>query len=119
MDALLGTGFTGEVREPMAGIINRINAAGTKSLVTAPLVVAIDVPSGLDANTGIVAGPAVRAERTITFLATKVGYKNKIARPYLGRVTVCGIGAPTELILKCLGMLGNMTDPDPHPQRSD
>jgi NAD(P)H-hydrate epimerase len=108
VDALLGTGFAGEVREPLAGVIHRLNAVGNKSAVTAPLIVAIDVPSGLDADTGTAAGPVVRADRTITFLANKIGYENRVARAYLGRVTVCGIGAPTELILRCLRIAGQI-----------
>jgi len=92
VDALLGTGFSGRVREPMAGIIERINA------LNGPLVVAIDVPSGLDADTGVAAGPAVRADRTITFLAGKAGYRRRSAKPYLGRLTVVDIGAPRALI---------------------
>jgi NAD(P)H-hydrate epimerase len=96
VDALLGTGFTGEVREPLAGVIERINTLG------GPLVVAIDVPSGLDANTGLPGGVAVRADRTITFLAEKKGFACKTARPHLGRVHVADIGAPTELILSRL-----------------
>jgi NAD(P)H-hydrate epimerase len=100
VDALLGTGFSGEVREPLAGIMHRINAGSSPS---GPLIVAIDVPSGLDADTGVAAGPAIRAHRTITFLARKSGYQNKTARAYLGRLFVADIGAPLELILERLG----------------
>ena len=93
VDALLGTGFAGEVREPMAGIVRRINA------LDGPLVVAVDVPSGLDADTGEPGGAAVRADHTVTFLAAKVGYRRKSAKPYVGRVAVADIGAPIRLIL--------------------
>jgi len=93
VDALLGTGFAGEVREPLAGVVRRINA------MDGPLVVAVDVPSGLDADTGKPGGVAVRADRTVTFLAAKVGYRKKAAKPYVGRVAVVDIGAPTRLIL--------------------
>lgn len=102
VDALLGTGFSGEVREPLADIIQRMNAAASptpgETTHPSPLLVAIDVPSGLNADTGTASGMAVRAHRTITFLAKKVGYQNKNARAYLGRVTVCDIGAPLDLI---------------------
>jgi NAD(P)H-hydrate epimerase len=105
VDALLGTGFSGEVREPLAGIINAINALTDRAaLQPRPLIVAVDVPSGLDADTGMAAGPAVKAHRTITFLAPKTGYQKKTARGYLGRVTVVDIGAPVELILERLGI---------------
>ncbi|GMV98099.1 MAG: hypothetical protein AMXMBFR83_24520 [Phycisphaerae bacterium] len=88
VDALLGTGFTGPVRQPMADVIRRINA------LARPLIVAIDVPSGLDADTGEASGPAVRAHRTITFLARKLGFSKRRARPCVGRVYVADIGAP-------------------------
>ena len=93
VDALLGTGFSGAVREPLAGVVRRINA------LAGPLIVAVDVPSGLDADTGAPGGMAVRADRTVTFLAAKAGFRRKSARPYLGRVFVMDIGAPTRLIL--------------------
>jgi len=96
VDALLGTGFTGEVRDPLASVIQRINALGE------PLVVAVDVPSGLDADTGEPGGVAVRADHTITFLAAKVGYRSQSAKPYVGRVAVADIGAPTVMILERL-----------------
>jgi NAD(P)H-hydrate epimerase len=94
VDGLLGTGFSrGQVREPMATVIERVNGLGD------PLVVAIDVPSGLDCDTGEAGGQVIRAHRTITFLAEKVGYAAKSAKRYLGKVTVVDIGAPLELIL--------------------
>lgn len=96
VDALLGTGFTGTVREPLAQVIREVNA------LSGPLVVAIDVPSGLDADTGQAAGEAVRAHQTITFLAEKSGYARESARAYTGRITVVDIGAPTSLILSRL-----------------
>jgi NAD(P)H-hydrate epimerase len=96
VDALLGTGFAGAVREPMAEVIRQING------LSGPLVVAIDVPSGLDADTGQVAGEAVRAHQTVTFLAEKSGYARESARAYTGRITVVDIGAPTMLILSRL-----------------
>ncbi|MGH7127765.1 MAG: NAD(P)H-hydrate epimerase, partial [Planctomycetaceae bacterium] len=59
VDALLGTGMTGEVREPYATIIDRINAARKK-------VLAVDLPSGLDCDTGRPLGPCVKAAHTAT-----------------------------------------------------
>ena len=59
VDAILGTGFSGAPREPAAGAISAINEAGRRGAV----VVACDVPSGVDASTGEVAGEAVRAAR--------------------------------------------------------
>lgn len=66
LDALLGTGLRGEVREPFAGAIAAINASGLP-------VLAVDLPSGLQADTGAVLGSAVRADLTVTFIALKPG----------------------------------------------
>ncbi len=93
VDALLGTGFAGEVREPLAGVIERINA------LDAPTIVAVDVPSGLNADTGEPGGVAVRADLTVTFLAAKVGMIEPSAKPYVGRLVVADIGAPLDVIL--------------------
>ena len=56
----------------------------------------IDVPSGLDADTGEPCGVAVRAEVTVTFVATKAGFRFPQALPYLGRVEVRQIGIPQK-----------------------
>ena len=66
VDALLGTGFKGPVRENLAAVIRAVNAAGTP-------VFALDVPSGLDSDAGTVAGVAIRAEATVTFVGLKTG----------------------------------------------
>lgn len=66
LDALLGTGLHSQVREPFAGVIDAINAS--------PLpVVAVDLPSGLNADTGAIEGVAVQADLTVTFIALKPG----------------------------------------------
>jgi len=91
VDALYGTGFSGSLRPPMDEVVNRINA-------TRRPVLAIDIPSGLDCDTGIASGPAVRARHTITFVAEKVGFQNPAAAAYLGQVHVAGIGAPRALL---------------------
>jgi ADP-dependent NAD(P)H-hydrate dehydratase / NAD(P)H-hydrate epimerase len=92
VDALFGTGFAGEPRQEAAALIERMNAAG------APIV-AVDVPSGVDASTGQVSGAAVNAELTVTFHAPKVGLVVAPGRFHAGRVLVADIGledAPTE-----------------------
>ncbi|WP_444815836.1 NAD(P)H-hydrate dehydratase [Stutzerimonas frequens] len=66
VDALLGTGLSGAVREPYASAIAAINASGLP-------VLAIDLPSGLCANTGQVLGRAVRADLSVTFIGLKLG----------------------------------------------
>jgi len=90
VDAILGTGFAGVPREPAAGAIQAINAAATAGA----WVVACDVPSGVDASTGEVSGPAVRARRTVTFHAAKPGLWVSPGKQHAGAVTVVDIGIP-------------------------
>jgi len=97
VDALLGTGFAGQVQGPLAKVIEAINN------LAGPTIVAVDVPTGLNADTGEPGGAAIRASHTITFLAAKTGYSRPTARHCLGRVHVVDIGAPTQLILTRLG----------------
>jgi len=87
VDALLGTGFAGEPREPIKGAIEAINA-------TDAVVVAADVPSGVDASTGVVAGVAVRAGATATFHAAKPGLWITPGKTHAGEVRVIEIGIP-------------------------
>jgi NAD(P)H-hydrate epimerase len=91
IDALLGTGFAGAVRPPMDRVIAAINAAPRRA------VVAVDIPSGMDCDTGEGA-VVIRAELTVTFVAEKAGFATPSARSLLGRVEVADIGAPRELI---------------------
>jgi len=85
VDALFGTGFSGEPRTDAAALIERVNASG------AP-VFAIDLPSGVDASTGEVAGAAVRADATVTFHGRKVGLEVAPGRFLAGAVRVADIG---------------------------
>src|SRR5579875_1010116 len=85
IDALLGTGVKGAPREETAGEIERINGCGVP-------VVAVDVPSGVDASTGEVAGAAVRAEVTVTMHGQKVGLAVAPGRFHAGEVVVADIG---------------------------
>jgi ADP-dependent NAD(P)H-hydrate dehydratase / NAD(P)H-hydrate epimerase len=85
IDALFGTGFRGEPRPEAAELIARMNAA------PAP-VVAVDLPSGVDASTGEVAGAVVDADLTVTFHAPKVGLAVGPGRFHAGRVVVADIG---------------------------
>jgi ADP-dependent NAD(P)H-hydrate dehydratase / NAD(P)H-hydrate epimerase len=92
VDALFGTGFSGEPRPEAAALIARINA------VDAP-VVSVDLPSGVDASTGEIAGAVVSADLTVTFHAPKVGLVVAPGRFHAGRVVVADIGledVPTE-----------------------
>ena len=92
VDALLGTGFFGTVREPTASLIRLLNQASKRAAV------AIDIPSGLDCDTGQPGGIAIRADRTVTFVAPKVGFDAPDAVPLVGTVHVVDIGCPKVLI---------------------
>ena len=85
VDALFGTGFSGSPRREAAARIEALNSAPVP-------VLAIDVPSGVDASTGRVRGSAVEAERTVTFHARKVGLVVAPGRFYAGEVDVADIG---------------------------
>jgi ADP-dependent NAD(P)H-hydrate dehydratase / NAD(P)H-hydrate epimerase len=87
VDALLGTGFEGSPREPVASAIWAINQQD------AP-VVACDVPSGVNASTGEVEGEAVLAVATATFHGSKVGLHVNPGKEYAGRVETVEIGIP-------------------------
>jgi NAD(P)H-hydrate epimerase len=90
VDAMLGTGFEGEPREPIAGAIRAVNAArGGGSAV-----IACDVPSGVNASTGEVSGEAVEADITATFHGAKVGLYVEPGKSHAGRVEVIEIGIP-------------------------
>jgi NAD(P)H-hydrate epimerase len=85
IDALFGTGFHGAPREDAAQLIARINAS------EAP-VVAVDLPSGVDASTGEVAGAVVEADATVTMHAPKVGLAVAPGRFHAGEIDVADIG---------------------------
>jgi hydroxyethylthiazole kinase-like uncharacterized protein yjeF len=87
VDAILGTGFSGEAREPAKTAIEAINQSEAT-------VIACDVPSGVDASNGEVEGPAVRAAATATFAAGKPGLWIAPGKDHAGEVTVVDIGIP-------------------------
>jgi NAD(P)H-hydrate epimerase len=89
VDALFGTGLRGAVRPPFDRVIATINDSAVR-------VLAVDIPSGLDCDTGLPMGATIRARHTATFMALKKGYTNPAARPWLGQVHVVHIGAPLE-----------------------
>lgn len=91
VDGLLGTGLTRPVEGPLRAAIEAINRSGKPSL-------ALDLPSGLDADLGVPLGAAVRARWTATFVAPKLGFDAPGAREFTGEVTVIDIGAPRRLL---------------------
>jgi len=91
VDALLGTGAKGPPRKPIDSLIRQANASAAKRL-------AIDLPSGLDCDTGEPANPTFRADHTCTLVARKAGFEAASALPFLGKVRVIDIGVPPEVI---------------------
>ena len=89
VDAVGGTGIRGILRGEAATAVEQINAAGRP-------VVAVDIPTGLDCDTGEASGPAVRATLTVTFVARKKGFDAPGAAAYTGEVRVADIGIPAE-----------------------
>jgi NAD(P)H-hydrate epimerase len=85
VDALFGTGFSGKPRDEAARLIEALNGLGVP-------ILAVDVPSGVDASTGEVAGAAVRADSTVTFHGRKVGLLVAPGRFHAGEVEVADIG---------------------------
>jgi len=91
VDALLGTGARGEPRPPLNAVIEQLNAAAAPKL-------AVDLPSGLDCDTGRPAQHTTRAVETCTFLAAKSGFQTPEAAPYVGRLHVLDIGVPRSVV---------------------
>ncbi len=94
VDALLGTGTAGEVREPYRTAIAAVNRSARR-------VFAVDLPSGLDCDTGLPIEHSgnsttlcVRAQHTATFVARKRGFDHPSSREFTGEVHVVGIGIP-------------------------
>lgn len=87
VDAVGGTGITGPLRGVAATAVRQINASLRP-------VVAVDIPTGLDCDSGQAHDPTVRAQLTVTFAARKVGFDAPGAADYTGRVVVADIGVP-------------------------
>jgi len=97
MDALLGIGASPQERPiegPLAEILKRIN--GVRSRVPAPQIVALDVPTGVDANSGYADPLAIHADLTVTFGFAKTGLYSVPGRENAGRVVPVEIGIPKE-----------------------
>jgi NAD(P)H-hydrate epimerase len=95
VDALFGTGLSREPFGAHQALIRSINQSGRP-------VVAIDVPSGLDCDTGEPLGECVRASLTITFVGTKLGFQNAASRSFTGEVVVAHIGISDQMVRHAL-----------------
>ncbi|GBU17940.1 MULTISPECIES: NAD(P)H-hydrate dehydratase [Methylobacterium] len=85
VDALFGAGLSRDLDGPARRLVERINGAGRP-------VLAVDVPSGVDGDTGQVRGAAIRASATVTFVARKPGHLLEPGRSLCGRITVADVG---------------------------
>ena len=96
VDALLGTGAVGEPRSPIAAVIDQLNASRAPKL-------AVDLPSGMDCDSGAASAHTIRARHTCTFVARKRGFDAPGAEAYTGVVHVLDIGAPRKLVEEVVG----------------
>lgn len=128
VDALLGTGLSGAVRGVARELIDAVNGrrgvsgvvggasnpgegdstearkrADVENAVPAPLILAVDIPSGMDAETGgpaAAGSPVVNADLTVSLVGLKPGYLALEAQRYLGQVVIAEIGMPRELVTR-------------------
>ena len=95
VDCLLGTGFSGEVRPPYSAAIEEMNAAGAR-------VVSVDIPSGMNGDTGEVSRATVRADLTVTIAFVKNGLVAPGAEKYVGRLVCADIGIVLDREENCV-----------------
>ena len=91
VDALLGTGARGAPRAPLDRVVQHLNQANLSRL-------AVDVPTGLDADDGTRSGVCFRADHTVTFVAAKTGLLVETAAPFVGKIHVADIGLPVSVV---------------------
>ncbi|MGA2092429.1 MAG: NAD(P)H-hydrate epimerase [Sedimentisphaerales bacterium] len=85
VDAVFGTGLAGQLRDDSKMLIEAINALGKP-------ILAVDIPSGLDCDTGLPLGASIKAKWTVTFAAVKKGFALETAREFTGEIYVASIG---------------------------
>ena len=112
IDGLLGTGLSGPVRTPLDGVIQQINFSGIP-------VLSIDIPSGLDADTGSVCGVAIQASHTMTFVGIKSGLVTGVGRQYTGELHFddLGIGYEFQRLAEFRGRVFDFQALRPLPKR--
>jgi NAD(P)H-hydrate epimerase len=91
IDAIFGIGLTRKIQGPLKELIAQINSLNKP-------VLAVDIPSGLDTDSGRPLGIAIKAKMTVTFGYPKIGFKNKESRRYTGKVIVVDISLPNNLV---------------------
>jgi NAD(P)H-hydrate epimerase len=92
VDAMLGTGTRGQLRSPFAEIAEAINASRA-------MVLAVDIPTGFDCDSGVVIGPCVKADWTVTFVALKNGFLRDSSPDYTGVIWISDIGVPEKWLM--------------------
>jgi hydroxyethylthiazole kinase-like uncharacterized protein yjeF len=92
VDALLGTGVSGVLRDPIRTAVDVVNRARAAMVP----VLAVDTPTAVDLSSGQPSDPAVRADLTVTFHRPKTGLRTKLGAALAGRVLVAPIGIPVE-----------------------
>ena len=92
VDAMLGTGTRGQLRSPFSELADAINESGA-------MVLAVDIPTGFDCDSGVVIGPCVKADWTVTFVALKNGFLRDSATHYTGVIWISDIGIPQKWLM--------------------
>nr|WP_086940079.1 NAD(P)H-hydrate dehydratase [Thaumasiovibrio occultus] len=114
VDAMLGTGLSSAAREPFSTVIAAINHSAAK-------VLSIDVPSGLNADTGHAPGAVIKADATITFVGVKRGLMTAAAADHCGELHFCGLGIEAEfsslIPANCLRVMPTDVEPYLLPRR--
>jgi len=90
VDAIFGTGLAGVISGEFENLINAINSLNK-------IIIAVDLPSGLDCDTGLALGTAIKASRTVTFAAAKKGFINPDCAKYTGEIYIASIGIDPEV----------------------
>jgi len=91
VDAIFGTGLSGQISEPVRTLIAKVNESNIP-------IISVDIPSGLDCDKGTVLGIAVKATKTITFVAAKTGFFKECGKEHTGELIVSDISVPIELV---------------------
>ena len=99
IDAILGTGGTGAIRGDSKIAIDSIDKR--MKITPRPVIIAIDVPSGFDCDHGTTDEKCIRADKTLTFVASKQGFHAADAKQYIGKVQVVDIGVPRAVRARC------------------
>jgi NAD(P)H-hydrate epimerase len=97
IDAIFGTGLSEPPRPPFAEIVHAIEELNSP-------ILSIDLPSGLDCDTGLPLGSCIRATQTVTFVAQKIGFLNPHSTQFTGQVSVADIGCPREAVDEAIKM---------------